>query len=270
VDPGPHDIGRSGSAVLLLVGLVVGLPALVHLLPPGTLRTRRGLPSVILIRGVATFAFFGAQLFLPLALVSIRGTSLTEAGIALTAATLSWTAGSWIQARQMARWGGPRLITLGFLCVIAGIAEMATVLVPTVPVPVSIAAWTVAGLGMGLAYAPISMLVLSETTAAEQGAATSALQLSDVLGAALGSGLGGAIVGFGAARLGACCGRSRSPSRSRSSSALAALRSVAGSSRRAIPALLPVRDRWHGGRSRSGQPASLRTEMCNSGTRGRL
>lgn len=188
-----------GAAVLLFVGLVVGLPSLVRLLPRGTLRARRGLPSVILIRGVGTFAFFGAQLFLPLALVSVRGTSVTEAGIALTAATLSWTAGSWIQARQMARWGAPRLITLGFVCVITGIAGMATVLLPAVPIPVAIAAWTIAGLGMGLAYAPISMLVLNETAAAEQGAATSALQLSDVLGAALGSGVGGAIVGLGAA-----------------------------------------------------------------------
>jgi MFS family permease len=188
-----------GAAILLLVGLAVGLPALVRLLPRGTLRARRGLPSVILIRGVGTFAFFGAQLFLPLALVSVRGTSVTEAGIALTAATLSWTAGSWIQAHQMARLGAPRLIGTGFACVIAGIAGMATVLVPAVPIPMAIAAWMVAGLGMGLAYAPISMLVLSETTAAEQGAATSAMQLSDVLGSALGSGLGGAIVGFGAA-----------------------------------------------------------------------
>ena len=187
------------ALLLVVVGLAVGLPALRRLVPPGTLRARRGLPSTILIRGVATFAFFGAEAYLPLALVSVRGTSVTEAGIALTAATLSWTAGSWIQARQMAHWGAPRLIFLGFVCITVGTAGMATVLSPAMPVAAAIAAWAVGGLGMGLAYAPISMLVLSEAAPGQQGSAMSGLQLSDVLGSALGTGLGGAIIAFGKA-----------------------------------------------------------------------
>ena len=63
--------------------------------------------------------------------------------------------------------------------------------------PVGVAAWAVAGLGMGLAYSPLSLTVLREAPPESQGAATAGLQLSDVLGTALGSGVGGALIAFG-------------------------------------------------------------------------
>jgi MFS family permease len=192
---GPNPL----SLVALATGIAVGLPPLRRLVPPGTLSARRGLPTTILVRGAATFSFFGAEAYLPLALVAVRGTSVTEAGVALTAATLSWTLGSWIQARQMTRWGGPRLIRLGFVCITLGIAVMATVVLPSAPLGATVVAWGIGGLGMGLAYAPISMLVLRDAPPAEQGRATSSLQLSDVLGSALGTGLGGAVVALGEA-----------------------------------------------------------------------
>ena len=54
-------------------GLVVGLGPLARLTPPGTLRARAGLPSVILSRGLLTFAFFGTDTFVPYALHRGRG-----------------------------------------------------------------------------------------------------------------------------------------------------------------------------------------------------
>ncbi len=47
---------------------------------------------------------------------------------------------------------------------------------------------------MGMAYAPLSLTVLKEAAPGEEGSATSALQLLDVLGTALGTGVGGAII----------------------------------------------------------------------------
>ncbi len=62
-----------------------------------------------------------------------------------------------------------------------------------------IVAWGVGGLGIGLAYAPLSMTTLSLARPGREGTATSALQLSDVLGgAALGTGIGGVVVAGGA------------------------------------------------------------------------
>ena len=51
-----------------------------------------------------------------------------------------------------------------------------------------------AGLGMGLAYSPLALIVLREASGAEQGRASSALSLTDSLGTALGTGITGAAV----------------------------------------------------------------------------
>jgi len=177
-------------------GLSLGVAALPGLLPAGTLRAARGLPAAVLVRGILTFAFFGAGAYLPLALVTVRGTSATEAGLALTAATLSWTVGSWIQASRNEAWGGRRLVGLGFALVAVSIVTVSTILLPGVPIVVAAVAWAIGGFGMGLAYSSLSLLVLRDAPVGEQGAATAGLQLSDVLGTSLGTGLGGAIVGF--------------------------------------------------------------------------
>jgi MFS family permease len=182
---------------LIVIGLALVIPAFRALTPAGTLRAERGLPAAVLLRGVLTFAFFCADAYVPLALVAGRGLSPSVAGIALTGATLSWTAGAWIQARQIGRLGASRLVRGGFLVVVAGVASFALVLSPDVPVAVGLAAWTLAGLGMGLAYAPLSLTVLRDVPPGGEGAATSGLQLSDVLGTALGTGVGGALIALG-------------------------------------------------------------------------
>jgi hypothetical protein len=81
--------------------------------------------------------------------------------------------------------------------ILAGIGGMAAVLRPTVPVAEGIIAWTVAGLGMGLAYAPLSLMMLREAPPGREGWASASLNLSDVLGTAVGVGLGGAAVAAG-------------------------------------------------------------------------
>ncbi len=183
--------------LLVVAGVLLGVPAFRRLTPPGTLRAARGLPVAVLLRGVLTFAFFTADVYVALALQGWRGTSATVAGLALTAATLSWTAGAWTQAHYIGRFGARPFIRTGFVVLALGVLGFMAILSPAVPLPVGVAAWAVAGLGMGLAYAPLSLTVLREAPPESQGAATAGLQLSDVLGTALGSGVGGALIAFG-------------------------------------------------------------------------
>ena len=110
------------GALLVAAGLAIGLVPLRGLLPPGTLTARPGLPVAVLSRALLTFAFFGADTYVPLAITSVRGQSTVVASIAVTAATLAWTAASWVQERKAADWPGRRLIRSGFLIVAAGIA----------------------------------------------------------------------------------------------------------------------------------------------------
>jgi MFS family permease len=166
---------------LIAAGGIVGLPALRRLVPPGTLTARRGLPATILCRGLLTFAFFGADAYVTLSITEVRHRSPLVAGIAVTGATLTWTAGAWAQARLSEKWEGRRLVRVGLVIILAGIA-------------VGLAAWTVAGLGMGLSYAPISLLMLREAPPGREGWASASLNLADVLGTAIGVGIGGAAV----------------------------------------------------------------------------
>lgn len=182
------------TVLLSAAGVVIGLIALRRLTPAGTLTARPVLPAAILLRGVLTCAFFGVDAFVALTLVGWRGASATEAGIALTAATVAWTAGAWIQARGARRWPTHRFVRAGFAVTILGLGSMLLVLRTDVPWPVAIPAFGVAGLGMGLAYSPLALIVLREARPATQGAATSALSLTDSLGTALGTGFTGAIV----------------------------------------------------------------------------
>jgi MFS family permease len=180
--------------VLVVAGVLITIPALRRLTPAGTLQMARGLPAAVLMRGILTFAFFGVDAYVALALIEWRGQTAIEAGISLTAATVAWTAGSWIQARQAHRWPPHRFVRAGLIVVTIGLVGFTFILLPNVPVWLAVPIFAVAGLGMGLAYAPLALIVLREAHVGEQGAASSALSLTDALGTALGIGITGAIV----------------------------------------------------------------------------
>jgi MFS family permease len=185
-------VGSAGAAVAMFVlGVAVGVPALRRLLPAGTFTARRGLPATVLSRGLLTFTFFGADAFVTLAITSglHRGTALASAVI--TASTLAWSGAAWLQSRLSDTWSERRLIAVGTALVLAGIGGMALSLRPGVPAATTLVAWSAAGFGMGLAYAPTSLLMLHQAPAGRTGWASASLVLSDVLGVALGAGLGG-------------------------------------------------------------------------------
>ena len=188
----------SGQPVLLVglgtAGAVLAILGLRRLTPPGTLVAARGLPAAVLVRGIITFAFFAVNAYIALALVEWRGLTATEAGISLTAATLTWTVGSWIQARLSSRFPPERFVQAGIAVLIAGLGTFLVILFPQFSPWWSIPTIGLAGLGMGLAYSPLALIVLREAAGAEQGRASSALSLTDSLGTALGTGITGAAV----------------------------------------------------------------------------
>ncbi len=196
---GVTTLGLSSGQPLPTVALVgIGVPVVIYALgrltPAGTLRARPGLPAAVLLRGVLTFMFFAVDAFVPLALVEWRGLSLFEAGIALTAATIVWTAGSWVQARAASRWPTYRFVQAGFAIAVLGLASFMLVLRQDVSWLIAIPTFALAGFGMGLAYSPLALIVLREASPVTQGGASSALSLTDTLGTALGTGVAGAII----------------------------------------------------------------------------
>jgi MFS family permease len=195
----------SGNLPAITGGVIAGgillAVSLRRLTPPGTLTARRGLPATILSRGLLTCCFFAGDAYVPYAITSVRHAPTGLAALALTVTTLTWTAGSWVQARWIARVGPRRLVRCGEGLVLAGLGLMCAVLLPSVPPAFGVLAWAVAGAGIGLAYAPLSVTALDRAAAGEEGRVTSGLQLCDVLGQALGTGVAGAIVAAAAGGL---------------------------------------------------------------------
>lgn len=185
------------AGLLLVVGAPVAFRAFVALVPPGTLRLAPGLPAAIAIRGLVTFAFFGTDSFVPLGITDARDQETWVAGLALTAAVLGWTTAAWIQQHRIHTDGPRRLVGIGMATSAVGIACAGLLLHDWMPVPVGIALWALAGFGVGLSYAPLSVTMLNTAETGTEGRASSSLQLCDTLGVALGAGASGALVGMG-------------------------------------------------------------------------
>lgn len=184
------------AGVLLVVSVPIAIRAFLALVPAGTIRLAPGMPAAVLVRGILTFAFFGADAYVSLTFQHVRDQPTWVAGVALTGTTILWTTGAWVQQRWILTAGPRRVVMTGFAFVALGIVGMVGALGPLPLVP-SVAAWSVAGFGIGLAYAPLSVTVLGLAEPGREGAAASSIQLTDVLGTALGTGLGGAFVALG-------------------------------------------------------------------------
>ncbi|MFE0525422.1 MFS transporter [Streptomyces sp. NPDC058954] len=165
--------GVAGAALLV--------PAVLGLLPRGTYRAARGLPSVVLLRGISAGSFVAAESFVPLMLVTERGLTPTLAGFSLAAGGGTWALGSWLQSRARVEPYRERLMTVGMLLVTAAIATAPSLLIHSVPVWTVAAAWAVGCFGMGLVISSTSVLLLQLSAPEEAGANSAALQISDGL-----------------------------------------------------------------------------------------
>lgn len=195
-----------GVAVVLLA-VAVNI-----LLPKGTWRAARGLPSLILMRGLMGTGFTIADVYLPLFMIDQRHLPAWLAGLSLTVGGVTWAVGAWLAGRG--KIPAPQCLRLGASAMVLGLLVSALVLLPGWPVWIAWVGWTAAGFGMGLAYPTQSVMVLADSAPNEQGANSSALQLSETLltattlgvvgaifAALLGQGESGYVMAFGVACL---------------------------------------------------------------------
>jgi MFS family permease len=177
-----HLLGQQpapNALALLAASLLLALAA-APLLPVGTLRARRGLPTIVALRGLLAAAFFTAEAFLPLWLQQGRAWSVLAAGVALSAGAVLWSVGSQAQARLPAAWR-PRVLQSGLAVVAAGLAIVAACVMWSLPAALAVAAWLCCGFGIGLSFPSLSVLLLELSPRAEQGRNSAALQLADAL-----------------------------------------------------------------------------------------
>ncbi len=178
------------SLVPIALGVALAWPALARILPAGTFRAGTGLPAAVAAMFLIVIAFVGADYFVPLLLTGVRHRSLAEAGLVITLGTVSWSAGSWWQSRNVHRFSRAALARGGAGLVVAGLLGLTGVLAG-LPVWLSYPAWTLAGFGMGIAYNSVLMSVMSAAQPGAEATAVSSSQVGERLALALGGGLGG-------------------------------------------------------------------------------
>ncbi|MGC4108524.1 MAG: hypothetical protein QM753_19545 [Thermomicrobiales bacterium] len=181
---------------IVVLGLVALIPTLRGLLPDGIFVARPMMPAAIVIRALLMGGFLIGETYMIRALKEFGGVSATTAGIVLTVGSLTWTAGSWIQARWD-RSGGtasrPLRVTTGVAILLAGCGGvfLTVAILHDIWIGVALAGWLGAGLGMGIAYTTCTTIVFAHAKPGEEGLASSSVLLGDLFMSSVGVGLGG-------------------------------------------------------------------------------
>ncbi|MEO8555550.1 MAG: MFS transporter [Actinomycetota bacterium] len=177
-------------ALVGLVGVALIAP---RLLPPGSVRMARGLPSVMTSRFLLTGSFNGAFTFIPLMLVNERHLGLTTAGLMLTVGALGWSVGSTVQGHHRLHDRRSELVISGGASLTVGILLLAAIAQFNWHYYLVGLATALSGLGMGLAMSSTSVLALALSAVRDHGRSASSLQLADVLGSVMGISAAGAV-----------------------------------------------------------------------------
>jgi MFS family permease len=194
-------LGASGVVLsmgwwpLAIVGAVIAAVGMTTILPTGTARLRPGTPAALGAMVLFAVGYFGADSLITVLLTSGFGVGLGQAAIVLSAAPLGWAVTSLVATRFTS---SQRFPTTGLSMTAFGTAVLAAELAVGGSFAVVLGAWTVAGIGVGLAYPGLYMRATnagsSGFTAAEL---ATAVITAECVGQLLGRAIGGTLSSSG-------------------------------------------------------------------------
>jgi EmrB/QacA subfamily drug resistance transporter len=175
----------AAAAVLLGLFLLVETRARQPITPLG-LFTDVGRSGSFLARLLLVAGMFGMFFFVTQFVQDVLGFSPLRAGIAFLPMTVALFAVSRAAPRLIPRFGPKRLIALGLLPVIAGMAWLARVSPATGYLPGVAGPMLIFGIGMGVAFVPLTTVSLAGVRPENSGAASSMVNVMQQVGGALG------------------------------------------------------------------------------------
>ncbi|MFY0514514.1 MFS transporter [Streptomyces anulatus] len=178
--------GVSGWDARHLLFVVAGVVLLVvfapRLLPRGTWRSARGLPTAVLLRGLTSGTYFTVEALVPLMLITERRVAAVTVGVAFTASAVLWAVASWAQGKLLQDVARHRLVTVGALIMAASVAFAVVGSFSGVSPLLAMAAMPLAAIGMGMLDPCVTVLSLSHSAPDRLGHTTSAMQTNMNLG----------------------------------------------------------------------------------------
>jgi MFS family permease len=183
-----------GVRWIVFVAVIAILAVAVRpLMPRGTLRAARGLPSVLLTRILVSGAQLSSEVYVPYLLIGRYGLTPAVAGLALSGGAIAWSGGSWVQGRLGRHASDPRWITAGVLSIVVGIAGTTVISALGLSPFIVFGVWIFAGFGMGLALPRLSVLMFRYSSKVDQGFNSSAQAIADGVGGASAIAVGGLV-----------------------------------------------------------------------------
>ncbi|WP_097865911.1 MFS transporter [Streptomyces sp. rh34] len=178
--------GVSGWDARHLLFVAAGVVLLVafapRLLPQGTWRSARGLPTAVLLRGLTSGTYFTIEALVPLMLITERRVAAVTVGVAFTASAVLWAVASWVQGKLLQGVARHRLVTVGALIMAASVAFAVVGSFSGVSPVLAMVAMPLAAIGMGMLDPCVTVLSLSHSTPDRLGHTTSAMQTNMNLG----------------------------------------------------------------------------------------
>ncbi|MGW4305950.1 MFS transporter [Streptomyces californicus] len=178
--------GVSGWDTRHLLFVFAGVALLVvfapRLLPAGTWRSARGLPTAVLLRGLTSGTYFTVEALVPLMLITERRVAAVTVGVAFTASAVLWAGASWVQGKLLQNVARHRLVTAGALIMAVSVAFAVVGSFSGVSPLLAMAAMPLAAIGMGVLDPCVTVLSLSHSSPDRLGHTTSAMQTNMNLG----------------------------------------------------------------------------------------
>jgi MFS family permease len=181
------------SLPALVAGASLAAPALHRILPPGTLRLGPGLPACVVAAFCLLFGYVGADYFIPLLITGVQRGSIAQAGLVVSLGAVSWSVGAWWQSRYVTRFPRPLVVRTGSAILALGLAGMLSAVVAP-SLWIAALAWVLGGIGVGVAYPTVWLLIMASAPEGGVGSAVASARLGETLGLALGGGVGGAAI----------------------------------------------------------------------------
>ncbi|XOK63210.1 MFS transporter [Paenibacillus elgii] len=183
---------------LALIGLIVMVRPLQKLLPAGTFSVKKGLPAIIVSRGLYVACYVATESYVVLALTEVKGLPADLAGLIVAAGALSWSTAAWLQSnldeKDSGRGRKKRIIT-GIGLMIVGVSLVITAVgLESGGIGFAVISQIFTGFGIGLANPTTGAMALQHARSGEEGEISSYLQFVDAFCPGVSIGIGGALI----------------------------------------------------------------------------